>query len=130
MSSPVVHIERIEYVTHNHVDMGEVLGKLNHLIQHQHEIMALIDDLKVQVADLKQQTTELQASVDLEQSQIAALLETNAATVTSLNQQIAALQEQLANSPTPEALQEVITGLTEVKDSIATTKADIQGTVE
>jgi hypothetical protein len=61
MSSPVVHIERIEYVTHNHVDMGEVLGKLNHLIQHQHEIMALIDDLKVQVADLKQQTTELQA---------------------------------------------------------------------
>jgi chromosome segregation ATPase len=109
--------------------MGEVLSKLNHLIQHQHEIMAQIDDLKTQVADLKQQTADLQTSVDAEQAQIAALLETNAQVVTDLNTQIAALQEQIANSPTPEALNEVIAGLTEVKDSLATTKADLEGTV-
>jgi chromosome segregation ATPase len=130
MSSPVVHIERIEYVTHNHVDMGEVLSKLNHLIQHQHELMSLTDDLKAQVASLKEDLASLQTSVDLEQSQIAALLATNAEVVSGLNAQIATLQEQLANSPTPEALQEVITELTTVRDSIATTKADIEGTVE
>lgn len=56
MSSPVVHIERIEYITHNHVDMGEVLGKLNHIISDVHEIR---DDVKLLKEDpdgaLKQQ---------------------------------------------------------------------------
>lgn len=112
-----------EFHIHNHVDADSINSKLD-------KLMALIDDLKTQVADLKQQTTDLQAAVDLEQQQIASLLETNAATVTALNQQIASLREQLANSPTPEALQEVITGLTEVKDSIATSKADLEGTVQ
>lgn len=129
MSNPIVHIEKIDNHYHNHVDMEGVLGKLNHILNHQHEIMALIDDLKTQVADLKQQTADLQASVDLEQSQIASLLETNAQVVTDLNAQIAALQEQVANGATPEALQEVIAELTTVKDSIATTKGDIEGTV-
>lgn len=97
--------------------------------QNQTTIMALIDDLKTQVSDLKQGQTDLQATVDAEQAQIAALLETNAQVVSDLNAQIAVLQAQVANGASPEQLTEVITSLTEMKDSLATTKADIEGTV-
>lgn len=44
MSSPVVRIEKIEYVVHNHVDMSEVTRKLNHIISDVHEIR---DDVKL-----------------------------------------------------------------------------------
>jgi chromosome segregation ATPase len=93
-------------------------------------IMAKIDELKQQVTDLNEQLNDLQETVDMEQAQIEALLETNASVVTELNNQIAALQAQLADSATPEQLQEVITSLEEMKDEIATTRADIEATVE
>jgi hypothetical protein len=110
-------------------DLGEVLIELNLLKTKIIQLMALIDDLKLQVADLQAQTTDLKAAVDLEQQQIADLLATNATVVQGLNDQIAVLQTQLANSANPDQLQEVINGLITVKDSLATTKADIEGTV-
>jgi chromosome segregation ATPase len=121
---------KIEYHYHNHVDTAEILSLLNIIKLQNHKLMALIDDLKTQVADLKHQTTDLQASVDAEQAQIQALLDSNAQVVTDLNTQIATLQAQVAAGATPEQLQVVIDGLTSVKDSISTTKADIEGTVQ
>lgn len=92
--------------------------------------MANLQQLKDQVADLQSQVVDLQTSVDLEQAQIQALLETNAAVVQDLNEQIDALEAQLADSASPEQIQEVIDSLVAVRDSIATTKADIEATVE
>ena len=107
----------------------DVEDKLNQILNNQITIMALIDDLKTQVSDLQTQVTELQTTVDAEQQQIADLLATNAQVVTDLNVQIATLQAQVAAGATPEQLQDVINSLTTVKDTIATTKADIEGTV-
>lgn len=72
--------------------------------------------------ELNDKVTELQASVDAEQAQIAALLATNAQVIVDLNAQITALQEQLAGAVTPEAIQGVIDGLNAIK-------ADVEGTV-
>lgn len=91
--------------------------------------MSIVENLQAQVDGLKQQVTDLQTSVDVEQQQIADLLSQNAAVVTSLNQQISDLQSQLANAVDPATLQPIVDGLTEVSNSIATTKTDIEGTV-
>lgn len=104
--------------------------QLNKLLINQLKIMALIDDLKTQVTGLQTQVADLQSTVDAEQAQIAALLETNAGVVTDLNNQIVALQQQIANGATAEQLQEVINSLTNVTGSLATTKADIENTVD
>ena len=77
--------------------------------------MANLDDLNAKVA-------ELQASVDAEQEQIAALLTTNAGVITGLTDQIAALEAALSTAPTPEQIQSVIDGL-------ETIKADVEATV-
>jgi len=77
--------------------------------------MASIEELNAAVATLKE-------TVDAEQAQIAELLATNAAVITGLNEQIAALQTQLAGAATPEAIQAVIDGLTAIK-------TDVEGTV-
>jgi len=102
---------------------------LNKILQNQIKIMAAIDDLKVQVDNLKTQVTDLQTSLDNEQVQIQKLLDSNAAVVTDLNNQIANLQAQIAAGATPEQLQEIANGLTQVSDSINTTRADLEGTV-
>lgn len=91
--------------------------------------MGQLDDLIAESAGLKEQVTTLQASVDAEQAQIKALLDTNAAVVTGLNNQIAALEAQLASAVDPTALQVVIDELKATRESIATTKADIEATV-
>lgn len=107
----------------------DILNLLNQILQNQITIMALIDDLKTQIAGLQQQATDLQTSLDAEQAQIAALLETNAQVVTDLNTQIATLQAQLEGSANPAQLQEVIDSITAIRDSITTTKTDLEGTV-
>lgn len=121
---PVMHIEY-----HNHVDLAEVLHKLNHIIQHQHTIMATIQELNQKVADLGAQVTDMQATIDAEQQQITDLLAHNAQVVTDLNVQIATLTAQVAAAPTPEQLQGVVDGLQSISDNIATEKSDIEGTV-
>lgn len=100
------------------------------ILNNQTKIMALIDELKTQVTDLQTQVTDLQTTVDAEQAQIQQLLETNAQVVTDLNTQIANLNAQIAAGATPEQLQELSASLTTIKDSIATTKSDIEGTVQ
>lgn len=77
--------------------------------------MGALEDLQAKVA-------ELQTSVDAEQQQINDLLAQNAAVITGLNEQIAALQAQLATGATAEQLQGVIDGLNAIK-------TDIEGTV-
>lgn len=93
-------------------------------------IMAAIDDLKTQVTNLQTQVTDLQSALDAEQTQIQGLLDTNAAVVTGLNAQIATLQEQLANGATAEQIAEIASSLTAISGNIATTKADLEGTVQ
>lgn len=108
MSSPVVHIEKIEYHTHNHVDMGEVIGKLNHIINHQHEIMSAVDDLKAKIA-----------------SQDAAL-DTVSTNVTGIAGDVAFLKQKLADLEGGATAAE-IAELTGSVDSIST-KIDAIGT--
>jgi len=91
--------------------------------------MSKIDELNDQVAALKTQVADLQAAVDAEQQQIEQLLNQNAAVVTDLNNQITILNEQLAQGATPEQLSALSSSLNDIKESIATTKADIEGTV-
>jgi len=74
------------------------------------------------IKDLQDKVTELQATVDAEQAQIAELLAANAGVIVDLTTQITALQEQLANAATPEAIQGVIDGLNAIK-------ADVEATV-
>lgn len=108
---------------------NDVSEKINQILQNQITIMALIDDLKAQITGLQTQATELQTTLDAEQEQIAALIATNASVVTDLNNQIATLTEQLAGSANPTQLQEVIDGIIAIRDSLTTTKTDLEGTV-
>lgn len=110
------------HIHHHGVDANTNTLKLD-------KIMGQLDDLIAESAGLKEQVTTLQASVDAEQAQIKALLDTNAAVVTGLNNQIAALEAQLASAVDPTALQVVIDELKATRESIATTKSDIEATV-
>lgn len=105
-------------------------NQFKELLINQLKIMALIDDLKAQVTGLQTQVTDLQLTVDAEQAQITALLETNAGVVTNLNNQITSLQQQIANGATEDQLQDVIDSLTNVTNTLATTKTDIENTVD
>ena len=121
--------EHIHIHLHNE-DNKAILAELTIIKNQNLQIMSAIDDLKAQVATLKTQVSDLQTSVDNEQAQIQALLDSNAAVVTDLNNQIAALNAAIAAGATPEQLAEVAASLTEVSDSIVTTKGDIEGTVQ
>lgn len=114
---------------HNHVDTAQILNELNIIKLQNQTIMARIDELNQQVTDLQSQVTALQASVDAEQEAINQLLQQNAAVVTDLNNQIATLQAQIAEGATPDQLNTLASNLTAISESIATTKADIEGTV-
>lgn len=121
-----LHIHNYHYEDR---DLKRVLNNQDLIIQKLNNIMGQIEELQQQSTDLKTKVAELQASVDLEQSQIASLLETNAQVVTDLNARNAELEALLANAPNPEALQAVIDSNKETIDAIAVTKADIEGTV-
>lgn len=75
------------------------------------------------IQELQDEVTVLQSAVDAEQEQIRLLLENQMSTIDQLNQTIDTLEAQLADSGTPEQLQSVI-------DSLKTTVADIESTVE
>jgi septal ring factor EnvC (AmiA/AmiB activator) len=111
------------------IEIHHLDKQIHFIIQKLNTIMADSAQIKQQVADLKAQVATLQSSVDAEQAAIQSLLDSNAQVVTDLNTQITALQAQLAGSPTPEDLQAISDGLTEVANSIVTTKEDIEGTV-
>ncbi len=93
------------------------------------QIMSALEDLQAQVATLKTQATNLQTSLDAEQQQIADLLASNAAVVTDLNNQIAALNQQIADGATAAQLQEVTSGISETVTQLATTQSDLENTV-
>lgn len=118
-----------EIHVHNHVDTDTIHQHLHTIINNQTKIMGQLDDLKTEVANLKGDVAALQTSLDAEQAAIQQLLDSNAAVVTGLNQQIATLESQLANAVDPTALQTVIDDIKSTRDSIATTKADLEGTV-
>jgi hypothetical protein len=46
MSSPVVHIEKIEYHTHNHIDVSELKRKLDHVISDVHQVWDIVKGLQ------------------------------------------------------------------------------------
>ena len=80
--------------------------------------MSIVTDLQDQVVELKQSVADLQTTVDAHEA-------SDAAVVSGLNQQIAALQAQIAETGSPEELQAVIAGLEEIKASVEASKEDI-----
>jgi multidrug resistance efflux pump len=93
--------------------------------------MADVPQIKQQVADLNAKVDTLQASVDAEQAQIQGLLDTNAQVVVGLQAEVARLQAIIDGGGvvTPEDLQSISDGITTASDKLATTQADIEGTV-
>lgn len=108
---------------------GNANELLNQILQNQVLIMAAIDDLKEQIANLQTQVDGLQTALDAEQAQVQQLLDTNAGVVTDLNNQITTLQQQLANGATADQIAEVANSLTNISNSLATTRTDLEGTV-
>lgn len=115
---------------HHRAD-ADTTEKLNLIIKNQKSIMATIAELQDQVTGLNTKVDELQASVDLEQQQIAELLATNAQVVTDLNTRIAELQAIIdaGAGATAEQLQTLSDGIKTATDKLDTSKADLEGTV-
>lgn len=97
-----------EFHITNNVDLEEVTKKLDHIIKHQHEIMATIAELSAKV-------DTLQTALDAEQEQIAAAIAALKQTVTDLNAII-------AEGGTAEERQ----ALSDKLDAVIT---DLQGTI-
>jgi uncharacterized membrane-anchored protein YhcB (DUF1043 family) len=91
--------------------------------------MSLIDDLKAQNTILGEKVDSLQAAVDAEQADIAALLATNAQVVSDLTAQNALLQQQLADGATPAQIQEIIDSNAAIIAKIDAASADVSSTV-
>jgi uncharacterized protein YfcZ (UPF0381/DUF406 family) len=105
MSSPVVHIEKIEYITHNHVDLAEIKELLQKLLTNQHKIMA---DLTQLTAAVEAEGTVVQSAITLLQGLKAALDAAGtdpaalAALSASLGTQTQSLSDAVAaNTPQP-----------------------------
>jgi uncharacterized membrane-anchored protein YhcB (DUF1043 family) len=107
----------------------EILKQLSLISKQNIKIMALIDDLKAQNTALSTKVDEMQATIDAEQNDIAALLAINAQVVTDLTAQNEALTQQLAAGATPAQLQEVIDSNNAIITKIDAAKADIESTV-
>jgi uncharacterized protein YlxW (UPF0749 family) len=116
---------------HHDSEMQEIKGLLKTLLKNQHKLMATVQELKDQVADLNAKMDDLQATVDAEQAQIQGLLDTNAQVVTDLNAKVAELQAIIdaGGTITPADLTAISEGITTATDKLATTKADLEGTV-
>ena len=99
-----------DQIVHNHytIDGTEILQKLNHIINHQHEIMASITELTAKV-------DALQTSLDAEQEQIKTAID-------GLNQSITDLQAIVAEGGTAEERQALA-------DKLDAIKTDLEGTV-
>lgn len=95
---------------HLNVKLDEVQESLNHIIKHQHEIMATIQELNDKV-------TELQAAVDTEQQEIANAL-------AALQTEVQRLTDIIASggAATAEQLQAVV-------DNIETVIADVKNSI-
>lgn len=95
------------------------------------QIMADSAQIKQQVIDLNTKVDSLQTKVDAEQETINALFATNAQVVTDLNAEIARLRAIIdaGGTVTPEDLQTISDGIQTAADKLATTEADIEGTV-
>lgn len=106
----------------------EILKQLLLIKNQNSQIMALIDDLQTQVADLLAKEADLQTSVDTLQGNVATLLASNAQVVTDLNTQIADLTAQLAAGATPAQLQTLVDNISTATNNILTTKADVEST--
>jgi len=105
------------------------INQYNILTTKLNQIMGITEDLKAKTEELSAKVDELQVKVDAEQEQIAALLATNAQVVSDLNAQVVDLQGQLSASVGAEAATEVINNLQVTIDKLATTEADLEGTV-
>lgn len=75
------------------------------------------------LAEIQALATELQEKLDLEQQQVADLLAQNQATITTLNETITTLTEQVADGGTEEERQAVIDALTSLKTDLEATVA-------
>jgi hypothetical protein len=108
---------------------AKILKQLSIINNQNSKIMALIDDLTAQVADLSTKTDLLQTTLDAEQLAIAELLATNAQVVTDPNAHIVALNEQISNGATPEQLQAIVDGLTTISAKVDAASEDVASTV-
>ena len=93
-------------------------------------IMSQLEELQSSVSNLTASVQTLQEKVDQEQAQIAALLETNTATVAALEAQIQVLNDQLANGISAEQIQAAINSLNDTKLMIDAASADVASTVD
>lgn len=71
--------------------------------------------------DLSDKVDELQVALDAEQQQVADLLAQKDATITTLNQTITELQQQVADGGTPEERQAILDKLIALKDDLEST---------
>lgn len=92
--------------------------------------MSQLEELQSSVSNLTASVQTLQDKVDQEQAQIAALLETNTATVAALEAQIQVLNDQLANGISAEQIQAAINSLNDTKLMIDAASADVASTVD
>ncbi len=92
-------------------------------------IMATVQELNDKVDQQAVALVDLQTTVDAEQEAIKSLLDSNAAVVTDLNQQIADLKAAAAGKIDPAELDPIIAKLDASAASIITAKEDIAGTV-
>lgn len=73
MSSPIVHIEAVEYHTHNHIDIGALTAELKNINHHLKSIemtnQEAIDKINAQSTQLGKIKTEVQKLVDAAQNQ-------------------------------------------------------------
>lgn len=97
-----------EIHVHQTVNLDEVVSKLDHIIKHQHEIMGTIQDLTSKISELETAwTQENQEIVDK---------------LTALQSEVASLKETIANSGTPQQIDEQIARIdaliVDVKDTV------------
>lgn len=90
-----------------------------------------ITELKAEVVALNTKADDLQTALDAEQQQLADLLALNAQVVTDLTAERDRLQAIIdaGGVITPEDLAEISTGITTATGKLATSQADLEGTV-
>lgn len=93
------------------------------------QIMATVQELNDKLDQQATTIADLQTTVDSEQADIKALLDSNAAVVTDLNQQIADLKAAAAGKIDPAELDPLVAKIDASIAAIVTSKEDIAGTV-